>query len=423
MRVAGAMCPRAGFAGAPTRGGRLRRGWDPDGHLATMQTGDSWLTRFGGRRMSEGLEILFQKGPARTRMSCGLAGLLWMAVRAGANAEVVPDAIPSPETNRIERQAQDLLEVQTLQLESLHAQQGQDSTAVRRQNKFTGWLDETHQRWFRRLDNAVRWVDTRWLAEDAPYDHELSTFLLRTIARVGGRGSEGDADLKVRIRADLALPGLERKLRLIVDNADLDALPGADPLKQKNDTRVEARVLLRPVKDSELGAGGGLKWRHSNPVGYVDLDWRWECTLGRGNLYFNPKGYYFTDDGFGQMTTLTWMKQVGERQMVQIRTAERTSESLEGVEFEQTVRFAWFRSGRGRGWVTQASVFPQLVSSDWVWENALLNVTWRDSLYRKWIYYSITPQVEFPREDGYAARPSIRVGLEILLGGKIGALM
>jgi len=208
-----------------------------------------------------------------------------------------------------------------------------------------------------------------------------------------------------------------------VDNSDLDALPGADPLKQKNDTRIGARVLLRPVRDSELGVGGGLKWRNSNPVGYADLEWRWEHQMAAGKLHFNPRGFYFTDDGWGQMTTLSWMKQVGENQLFQIRTAERTSESREGVEFEQSFRFAWFRPGRGRGWVAQATVFPQIISSDWVWVNSLLNVTWRDSLYRKWIYYTITPQVEFPKEDEYHARPSIQVGLEILFGGKIGALM
>jgi hypothetical protein len=82
-------------------------------------------------------------------------------------------------------------------------------------------------------DNAVRWLDTMWLAEDAPYDNELSTLKLRTVARVGGRRSEGTADFKVRVRVDMALPGLERKLRLFVDNSDLDALPGADPLKEK----------------------------------------------------------------------------------------------------------------------------------------------------------------------------------------------
>lgn len=372
-----------------------------------------------GRREPECRTGLIPEGPTWIGTACGLAGLLWLAIPAGAAAAEPP----AESLARTERLAQDVRDVQRLQMQSLHAQQGQDSASLRHQNGFTRWLDKTHQQICRRTDNAVRWLDTKWLAEDAPYDNELSTLKLRTVARVGGRRSEGAADFKVRLRVDMALPGLERKLRLFVDNSDLDALPGTDPLKEKNHTRIGARVLLRPARDSDLAAGGGLKWRHSKPVGYADLEWRWERKLGEGVLSLNPRGFYFTDDGLGQMIPLAWMKQVGARQLFQIRTAERTSESREGVEFEQSFRFARFRSGRGRGWVVQASVFPQLISSDWVWVNSLLNVTWRDALYRKWIYYTVTPQVEFPKEDGYQARTSIRVGLEILFGGRIGALM
>jgi hypothetical protein len=39
-----------------------------------------------------------------------------------------------------------------------------------------------------------------------------------------------------------------------------------------------------------------------------------------------------------------------------------------------------------------------------------VNLTWRDAFYRRWIYYTITPQIQFPKEDEYEARPSIRFG-------------
>jgi hypothetical protein len=42
---------------------------------------------------------------------------------------------------------------------------------------------------------------------------------------------------------------------------------------------------------------------------------------------------------------------------------------------------------------------------------------------RKWIYYTITPQVQFPKEDEYEPRPSLHIGLEILFGGRMGDLL
>jgi hypothetical protein len=97
--------------------------------------------------------------PSHKRLSSGLAGLLWLSSLSGTSAEEgvalpaepVGAVAPSPPENgseppaRTERQEQDLQDVEALQMQSLHAQQGQDSASVRRQNGFTGWLDKTHQ--------------------------------------------------------------------------------------------------------------------------------------------------------------------------------------------------------------------------------------------------------------------------------------
>lgn len=314
--------------------------------------------------------------------------------------------------------------VHSLQTQAIEEQRGgTDDCLFRRKCGFACWLDRAHETWYRRMDNAVRTVDTRWLSEDSRYDPELSTFRLRTMFRAGGRSSEGDTDYKVRFRGDLALPGLERKLHLTLENVDEEALPGTDPMRQKDDTRLGLRTAWNTLKGSELDLGGGLKWRDSNPVAYFDVEWRGERAMGGGRLRLTPRGYYFTDNGFGQVTSLTWTKPVGDRKYFQVRTAEGSSESQTGVQFEQTFRWAYLRASKGRGWVVQASVFPHLVSSDWIWDDSLVNVTWRDAFYRKWIYYTITPQVQFPKEDEYEPRPSLSLGLEILFGGKIGDLI
>jgi hypothetical protein len=314
----------------------------------------------------------------------------------------------------------DTTKVLTLQMQALGAQnQGETECALRRRTGFTCGLDEYHERLYRLMDDTVRWVDTRWLSKDMPYDYELSTFKLSLKTRVGGRGNEGDFDFDVRFRADAELPGLEKKLHLFVDNAGRHALPGSDPLRQEDDTRLGVRAMWRTLRNSQLDLSTGLRFRSSMPVVFADLSWEWRRDLGRWQVRLNPSAYWYSDDGLGQTTELTWTRPIGDRKVFQIRTAENSGEDMDGVGFEQTLKFIWFRSGRKRGWVAQASVFPQLVSSEWVWDNALVNVAWRDALYRKWIYYTIAPQVDFPQEDDYEARPSLRVGLEILFGGEI----
>lgn len=310
-----------------------------------------------------------------------------------------------------------------LQMQALNAQNKGEDGETLAHNRFTRWMDAAHRRTYRWMDDAVRKIDTKWLAEDEPYDPELSTFKLKLLTKTGGKSSEKEFDFKVLFRAEMALPGLERKLHLYLDNAGRDSLPGTDPMKKEYDTRLGVRAIFRTLRGSDLSMGGGLRWRASNPVVYLSTDWRWEREWGDGVLCLNPQAAYYSDEGLGQKTELTWTRPVGERKFFQTRTAERSAESLDSVEFEQSLRFAWLRSGRGRGWVAQVSVFPHIRSSDWYWDDSLVNLTWRDVLYRKWIYYTVTPQLQFPKEDEYQAKPSIRIGLEILFGGVIGDLL
>lgn len=290
-------------------------------------------------------------------------------------------------------------------------------------NSFTRWLDRTHENLFIRMDNAVRRLDTMWLPAGSEYDYKVSTFRIRVFSRMGGRGKEKDFDFKVRFSTKLALPGLERELYLFVDNIGRDDLPGADPLEQESDTRVGLRSERRFIQNGRLSTSGGVRLRSTGPVFYLDTEWRGKWNLGGGELVATPGLFYYSDDGFGQMASLVYTRPLGPVRAIQVRAVERSTETTDGLELEQTLRFAWYRSGRKRGWVVEGSLFPHCKNSTMYWDNARVNVTWRDSLYKKWIFYTLTPQVDFAREDNYDPQPSLRIGLEILLGGKPSDLM
>lgn len=290
-------------------------------------------------------------------------------------------------------------------------------------NRFTGWLDRTHEGLYVRMDNAVRRLDTLGLPAGSDYNYKVSTFRLSSYVRAGGRGNEKDFDAKVKFKARLALPRIERELYLFIDNAGRDSLPGSDPMESEDDTRVGLRSVKQFIKESEIEASGGLRLRGSGPVAYGELSWRWNRGCLGGELEFVPSGFYYSDDGLGQMTTLEWTRPCGTRRALQLMAAERSTEATEGLEFEYTVRHAWYRSGRKRGWVARASAFPHLKSSTWYWDNATLSLTWRDALYKKWVYVTLTPQLDFAKEDDYDPKPSFRVGLEILFGGKPGDIL
>lgn len=322
-------------------------------------------------------------------------------------------------TNRSDRLKLDPAKVLALQMQAL----GENGNSFDGNSESVSKLDLAHKNIFCWMDNVVRRFDARWQKEGPDYEYQLSSFRLSSLVRVGGRSDEDEYDVRVKFRAKLALPSLERNLYLFVNNSAVNALPGEDPLKQETQTQIGLQTMRKFMRNSHLVLGGGARWRSSGPVAYADLEWRIQREMAGGDMRLTPRLFYYTDDGLGQITTMALTCPIGQRKKAQFVLAERSSESTDGLEFEQTLRFAWFHSGTGRGWVAQASIFPHHKSSEWYWDNSLVNLTWRDALYRNWIYYTITPQVEFPQEDDYRAKPSLRVGFEILFGGKIPDLL
>lgn len=284
-------------------------------------------------------------------------------------------------------------------------------------NRFTMAIDRWHAAAFRWLDNSVRSLDLRWSSGELPYDPEISTFVLALFARAGGRGDKNRFDAKARFRADLELPGLEKRIHLVADNVGRDELPDADPMRRESDLRVGLQSGWDSIFGDRWNLGGGVRLHSFRPIGYVDLEWGWSADVFGGKLRFAPRGVWYTDDGFGQDASLKWTSSRDGRVVWQLVSAETTKESTSGIHLEESVRLAVPFRAPGCGWLFQASMFPHIHEHDHTnFDDFVVNATWRAPLYRRWIYYHVTPQVDFAAEDDHEPKPSLRFGIEILFG-------
>lgn len=318
----------------------------------------------------------------------------------------------------------DANQIREAQNEALAAQAESEDAVIVSTNAMTLRMDRIHDRLFRLMDNSVRTVDLRWMQENADYEPELSTFELGLLTRVGGRGDDGSFEIKGRFGADVAFPGLESRLHLIFDNEGRDDLPGTDPMQKEDDLRLGVRTIWDSFWGDQWDLSGGVRWRSSGPVAYGELEWKWSRDWLKGKIRFSPRGFYYTDDGFGQKAVLDWTRHFTPKKILQLVSAESSNEKDSGARLEETVRLGLLRSGKGRGWVFQVSVFPNLHDEGRNYiDDVLVNVSWRDALYRKWIYYTITPQVDFADEDGHDPKPSLRISFDILFGGTTDHLM
>lgn len=291
-----------------------------------------------------------------------------------------------------------------------------------------GSLDAFHDRTFLLLDNLVRTLDLSW-ALSGDYDAELSSLALAPMVRAGGRGNDGDSAVKLKVRADVALPGVERRFHLIFDNAGREHLPGADPMRHEDDWRLGVKSAWNAWTGAKFDLGGGVRIRSLKPVGFADAALKWDWAAAGGRLELSPRVVYHTDSRWGHDVHLSWQRWFGLRSHwgVAFVVAEEHSEHRASFDFEQTVKIARAQGSRqSRGWVFQASLFPSLPErhhGGLFLDDALLAVSWKSAVYRRWLYATLTPQVDFADEDRHHPRFSFRLGFEILFGGEARRLL
>ncbi len=296
-------------------------------------------------------------------------------------------------------------------------------------NRFCRWLDTFHDNTFLLLDNLVRTLDLSWSSPASDYHAELSSFSLTPMVRFGGRGNDDDFKAKLKLRVDTAFPGIENRFHLVVDNLGRDYLPGSDPMKREDDWRVGVRSGWDdPRSDARFGVGGGLRFHSMHVVGYVDADLKWDIPLADGRFRVAPRVFVYTDKGWGHETRLSWQRWFGrlDRWGIELSAAENHSEHIDHYGFEQTLKIARAQSDRkNRGWLFQASSFPHLHEDgdNFYLDDAIVNLSWKTPVYRRWCYATVTPQLDFAKEDDREPRFSIRFAFEILFGGEARRLL
>jgi len=216
---------------------------------------------------------------------------------------------------------------------------------------------------------------------------------------------------KMRIRAHLRLPRMEERLKLVLSR---DGDPGSD---EEEDLRKST------VKDEDedifLGLGYDLfssifsrltllgGFRFSIPVEeWARLRYRYVHNLGPVTLFrFTQTAYWDSTDGAGERTSFALERKLNEKTLLRYNLAGRYGESTTGYEFEAQVSFQhqlsprraialdFFGEGSTRPWTT-------------MW-NYRVDTRYRQSFYRKWLYYEIVPEVSWPKDMATGKRDAV----------------
>lgn len=226
-----------------------------------------------------------------------------------------------------------------------------------------------------------------------------------------------DVDFSARLR----LRRLSDRLELFVDrfDDDEDLLDG-----------VLGRVNQR-LRDNDDEGGAGLRYRlpdyfslHSSvsasvhlkpePVPRLRLRSRLHLQMGAWQARLGETLFWESDDGVGEKTQLEFIRPLDTATVFRSSSAAVWSETSEGVDLGHAVvwshrlsqrRLISFRAGVSGH--TEPSAIVDLYS---------VRTTWRQRIYRDWMFLEIEPGVDFPNDEDFEAVPLLSVRFDVVLG-------
>jgi len=286
---------------------------------------------------------------------------------------------------------------------------------------FTGHLDHWHAWIFEKLNGYTEHTDNLFAQEGNEIKRVTnSTFSMEIDFELSEEGDPG-VKFSPSISADLYIPNIEERLHIFIDNISPEEMPNSDPMQRDTDIYIGAR---RTFENLPLDISAGVKWRWPPiPYGEATIKKKFESE-GRRNWMIYPKQqfFWFADDGFGEKTSMVMDKWGGDKVIARSVSALKWTETTEGLEWSQSITLGYLAKEEGsdivRGIGTRVVVTGHKSGAGIVDEYRYEILT-RVPLYKRWIYLSMTPRVEWTNDNDWDFNPSILFTMNFLFqGGK-----
>lgn len=284
------------------------------------------------------------------------------------------------------------------------------------------WLDRSEDWVSETLHRQVVRLDSMFYGPDQVRSGDpRSRFRLRLFSKVNLE-DPNDYTLDGNVSASIRLPGLEDRFRLLLDSEELGRFPDAGPEEQTERPQLTLRRVGR-ILDADVGA----KVKRT-PNAFFRLNFHRGWETGPIAWNFLQRGFYDTQEGFGELTSLTQHAWIGSHWMVGHASAFRWSESTRGVEWQDSITFyrvlsliehekhGRFVGGRdvARGVGFRYALEGHHNGSGRM-DSHKISLIYRRPLFRKdYLFLEILPEVEWKEEHDWDPVYTLRMGLDIL---------
>ena len=323
------------------------------------------------------------------------------------------------------------------------SESSKDKTAT---DSNTTWVDRTHDWLYDKGHGSVVWVDDKFVTEgEEPIKVPPSRFRLGLYGEFDfGAADSFKLQPIIDLGTDVKFPNLERRLRLFVTTRDPSALPGESTADANNDLRVGASRNFFKNWDTSIGVKAD--WP---PEAFVNAQWvpiyhpseHW-------TLYPQGKVFWDNDEGIGFLGALTadyWKHRWLFRQTLSGKWNKQQQDD-DSDDAADPDSFLFGENGGGYRWAVTSLVgyVPKLlnekdygrrvsgsdVADGWGVRGRVegdgaqtlsyeLSLLRKGPLYKDYLYYVITPKMEWERQNNWETEYKIEIGIEMLIWGDL----
>jgi hypothetical protein len=254
--------------------------------------------------------------------------------------------------------------------------------------------------------------------DDERYADEVNT--TRAKLRVDYFLEKGeDPELKLRFNLNLALPRINKRLKLLVsgkpDEEETDET-GAGLGEQGEDDNVDVALAYTPIETVEhnLSLRAGLRFKNITPAFWIGPRWR---AYSQGEVWgtrLTNAFRWFSDTGFRIDTTLDFERPITENFFYRQSLAGTWDEDNDRYDYDLIFR-VYQRLQRRRA-LTYEYRNKFKSTNDHQLDNIIFKVTYRQSFWRRWLFFEIAPQISFPESEDWDFTPGILFRIETIIG-------
>ncbi len=334
----------------------------------------------------------------RVTVQCGLTLFVSLGVSFSAQVFAVPTK-PTPELDSYQRTNEDV------------------RYSVSFDQEPPSWMDETNDYLSKLVLDFSEYID-HGLAKDDDEEAIVnrSYIKIKALQSYSHRGFY-DSDESIAVRIDLPHTEHNWKLILETDPDDYDNLeskqrgtPAESPTK--NGAFGGVRLQGQQISHWKTNFDIGVKLRFPiDPFTRAEL-YRVGKLSDNWTALFSQEFFYFKSKGLGALSNLNFYYDVDESKGQIFKLGSSAQYLYDDDQWELVHQATYFDRMNEKNLVEYSLGMSLLPYEEKEVSNYWLSASWIHKLYKNWLYLTVTPQLEFPREYDYKFNPGIFIELE-----------